>query len=79
MSTISKAARLMNQTGELRPGYVRDDHAHIEGATPPQDFTARPRVKDGSTKSAKGRRRGVHLVFNIEADPITGALRVVQK
>jgi hypothetical protein len=62
LKQIFKAARLMHQVGELRPGFLHKDSANIEGPCRPQY----PRTK--TTQKSKKKK----LSIIVKKDPISG-------
>jgi hypothetical protein len=74
---IRKVARLMEQVGELRPGFVRDSDANLDGAVSACQPKAVVRRRKPTSKSTSGKTVSVRVVY--ETDVETGEERLVQK
>lgn len=77
---ILKAARLMNQVGELRPGFLNDGAANIGGPDASHNSNSALRQSRATNRSrirSTGKRVKVCLAF--QEDPETGEIRIVQK
>ena len=74
---IKQAARLMQQVGELRPGFLKDDTSALEGPEPRAGGTrgARP-AKLGKTSRKTGKTLKVRLVFHEDSE--TGDVQIVE-
>jgi hypothetical protein len=71
LEQILKAARLMSQVGDPRPGYLRDDDSNLTGPTTTQRLsTNSPQASNG------GGENDISVVY--EKDPNTGEVFVVQ-
>ena len=76
-SYINKVARLMDQIGELRPGFLQDSASSLEGSVVPcQSIGAKHSSREVASKNAMKSVR-VEVVF--ETDESTGEVRAVQK
>jgi hypothetical protein len=72
LEQILKAARLMSQVGDPRPGYLRDDDSNLIGPIPTQrSFTNTPQMTNGAQE--------IDLTVEYEKDPNTGEVFVVQR
>lgn len=76
---MRKAARLMQQVGELRPGFIKEDEASLEGPVAHGGAFA---VSDSSSAvdspvSGTGRTVRVKLVF--QQDQNTGEVQIVRR
>jgi len=74
---IRKVARLMDQVGELRPGFVRDSDASLDGPVSACQAAVSPRRRRPLKKTLLGKSVRVRTVFETDAE--TGEVRVVQK
>lgn len=70
---INKVARLMDQVGELRPGFLHDGASNLEGAVEPCHPVA------ANTKSKRPKRNVVRMRVVFETDPATGEVRVIRR
>lgn len=73
-SYINKISRLMDQVGELRPGFLHDGATPLEGSAEPCSSTGRNRR---AKRNANGKTVQVNVVF--ETDKSTGEIRTVLK
>lgn len=76
---ISKIARLREQVGELRPGFLHDGAASFEGPTSDHYKRAQTSPKRSRRKSGKKGAASVHIKLEYERDPETGETRIIQK
>ena len=81
---IAKAARLMDQVGDLRPGFLLDGTRGVDGPTPvygsvssgaPIEPLSRTKKK---VKSAH-RSGSVKFSIELEKDPVSGEVRITLK
>lgn len=69
---IFRVARLMDQTGEPKSGFLREEDADLEGKRPPLR-------KSRGKKRASKRSNGVTFRIYHKEDPETGRLHLVQE
>lgn len=72
---INKVARLMDQIGELRPGFLQDAATPLEGSMEPCSSVGGKRAQVRSSKGI----RSVRVWVAFETDEATGEIRAVQK
>jgi hypothetical protein len=70
---INKVARLMDQIGELRPGFLQDSASRLEGATEPCYPASSGRKSSGKN------RKIVRLRVGLGARPSTRKARAARK
>jgi hypothetical protein len=75
---IQKVARLMDQVGELRPGFVHDSDANLDGAVSACQAAVTSRRPRSHKRKATG-RTSVRVRTVFETDSETGEVRAVQK
>jgi hypothetical protein len=74
---IQKVARLMEQVGELRPGFVHDSDANLDGAVSACQPKVIVRKRKTANKNTKRKTVRVRVVYETDAE--TGEERLVQK
>jgi hypothetical protein len=75
---ISEVARLREQVGELRPGFLHDGAASFEG--PASDHHTHARTSPKGSRRRSGKERGaVRIKLEYQRDSETGEMRIVQK
>lgn len=78
LNYVLKVARLLDQTGEPRPGFLHDEKANLRG----QDAGRANDYADSVEADARdqgGARTGTNVVLEYEEDPLTGDVRIVQR
>ncbi len=77
LAYIMKVARLLDQTGEPRPGYLHDDKSNLAGQTVPirDGILARKR----SSRSKHARVKTTKIALEYDLDGKTGDLRLARK
>lgn len=73
---ISKVARLLDQTGEPRPGFLHDGTANLSGESAISESVLAPKRKRAKQKK---RSKSISITLVYEEDPRTGEPRLVQK
>lgn len=75
---VLKVARLMDQTGEPRPGFLHDERDNLIGENPAVEGSA---LRDGGAghSGQQGTDDLVEVSLGYEVDSRTGDLRIVQK
>jgi len=72
---INRVARLMDQVGELRPGFLQDGTSNLEGAVEPCHSVG---IMGKSSKNGSPKKT-VRLHVSFETDEATGEIRVVRR
>lgn len=75
---ILKVGRLLDETGEPRPGFLHDEADNLEGqgsAVEPGALTSPTSVRSEFT----GEVKSVEVSLDYEEDPKTGDIRIVQR
>lgn len=75
-SRIRKAAKLMQQVGELRPGFLKEEASAIEGPFAQPGAVSPPNRRSGVATRRKGRRLRVRLVFREDTE--TGEVQIIK-
>lgn len=71
---INRAARLLDQVGELRPGYLHDGSSPLEGAVEPCHSVGGGKCAQPATK-----KKFVRVNVTFQVDSSTGEVRAVRK
>jgi hypothetical protein len=77
LNDILKVSRLLDQTGEPRPGFLHDEADNLEG----QGTEIQPGALPSPSPSNSGHVEDivVSVVLDYESDPKTGDIRIVQR
>ncbi len=79
LKDILKVGRLLDQTGEPRPGFLHDGTDNLEGQGKSVQ-TGAQLINTGSAEPEDGvETKSVKLSLEYEEDPKTGEVRVVQR
>jgi hypothetical protein len=73
---IAEVARLREQVGDLRPGFLQDGAGRLAGPTPAHASPAAAKRRKRRTRSASGSAR---VNFRYEVDRKTGGMHIVSK
>lgn len=80
LEQILKAARLMSQVGEPRPGYLRDEDSCLTGPTPTERVSTADQSSHEHARTPKAERdQKTEIFVEYEKDPDTGEVFVVQR
>lgn len=79
LEDILKVAKLLDQTGESRPGFLHDEKANLEGNGSGAE-SCMLSVGEGHTAAAHKRcEKAITVTLEYSEDPTTGDVRIVQK
>lgn len=78
---VRKVARLLDQTGEPRPGFLRDEKANLEGLGSAVESPALQHGNARSTKKTAGKKKtkAIRIKLDYEEDSECGDLRIVKR
>ena len=76
---VLKVARLMDQAGEPRPGFLHDERDNLEGESPTVEGSALQEHGRGHRNRKTKDEISVDVSLAYEVDSRTGDLRIVQK
>ena len=76
---VLKVARLMDQTGEPRPGFLHDERDNLQGESPAVEGSALHEHGRGRRNRKIKDEISVDVSLAYEVDSRTGDLRIVQK
>ena len=77
---VLKIARLLDQTGEPRPGYLHDEQSNLEGyGISSEDLTDLSAADGDSSEEGDNGDDSISVSLDYEVDPKSGYLRIIQK
>ncbi len=76
---ILKVARLLDQTGEPRPGFLHDEKPNLEGQGSAVESPALEERSAAKTKKRGKKGIRIKLTLDYEEDPKSGDVRIVQR
>jgi hypothetical protein len=79
LNDILRVGRLLDQTGEPRPGFLHDETDNLEGQGTSFELGAIPSRAAVPGCNSKAAEKSVHVTLDYEEDPNTGDFRIVQR
>jgi hypothetical protein len=76
---ILKVGRLLDQTGESRPGFLHDEKANLEGNGSGAESCPLVVCEGRPAGAQKEREKTVTVLLEYSEDSTTGDVRIVQK